>query len=57
MTNTAYLMFLFGFLASAGIFYNVGKIRASSRYASDITRLTMEVARLKLVNRMTGEKK
>lgn len=53
MSNGEYWMFLFGFIASAGMFYNVGRISASRKYSREIYDLRSDVARLKMIVRMT----
>lgn len=42
MTNGEYFMFCIGFIASAGMFYNIGVIRAQRKYLDKVLSLSVK---------------
>lgn len=52
MTNGEYFMFLLGFLASAGMFYNIGVIRTQRKYMDEVLDLSARFERLVAIGRM-----
>lgn len=45
MTNCEYFMFCIGFIASAGMFYNIGVIRAQRKYLDKVLSLSVKYHR------------